>query len=78
MASNVKVVVSSKNNLQFKYKTKFAAIETLLSRLAAADKKRGIETMTVFIDDAASAKKAGIKKVTGVTQKNCKKAVDDL
>lgn len=78
MASNVKIVVSSKNNLQFKYPNKFAAIETLLNRLAAADKKKGIETMTVFIDDAQSAKKAGIKKVSAITPKDCKKAVDEL
>ena len=78
MSSSVKFVVTSKNNLQFKYPNKFTAIETLLGRMAAADKKRGIETRTVFIDDAASAKKAGIKKVSAITPKDCKKAVDNL
>ncbi len=74
----IKLVVSSKQNLQFKYGKQFSAIEKLLTRLQKADKQKKLDTRMVFIDDAASAKKAGIKPVTATTPKECKRAIDDL
>jgi hypothetical protein len=78
METIVKIIVSSKKNLQAKYGNKFPAIEKLLSDLITADKKRNIDTSIVYIDDSASAKKAGIKAVTSITRRSAKTAVDDL
>jgi hypothetical protein len=74
----IKLVITSKRNLQFKYGNKFSAIEKLLTKLEKADKAKMLDTKTVFIDDAASAKAAGIKAVTATTPKECKRAVDEL
>jgi hypothetical protein len=78
METTVKIIVSSKKNLQAKYEKKFVAVEKLLSDLIAADNKKNIITSLVYIDDSASAKKAGITAVKSITRATCKKAVDDL
>ena len=57
----IKLIVSSKNNLKFKYGNKFSEIEKLLKNLQVADKKKGLDTRIVFIDDATSAKRSHIK-----------------
>src|ERR1700742_2401665 len=75
----IKLVVSNKAQLQFKYgKSNFSKINSLLNDLKKADSKKGLNTMIVYIDDAASAKKAGIKKISFNSEKECKRAVDDL
>src|SRR5689334_6497060 len=75
----VKLVVTNKSQLQFKYgKTNFSKINSLLNELKKADSKRGLNTMIVYIDDTDSAKKAGIKKISFNSEKECKRAVDDL
>ena len=73
-----KVIISSKKNLQNKYGTNFSGVETLLNNLVKADDKRGISTQIIYIDDATSASKAGIKAVTSVTRQSAKKVVDDI
>lgn len=73
-----KIVVTAKSTLTLKYGTQFSKIKKLLQSLKAADKKRGIATLIVFIDDAASAKQAGIKPVKNVNARECKRVVDDL
>lgn len=74
----VKILITSKANLQFKYGKSYQEIADLLKKLEEADKKRQIDTKTVFIDDAKSARAAGIKAVSSVTAKECKRAVDEL
>ena len=73
-----KIIVSAKSRLTLKYGKQFSKINKLLQTLKAADKKRGIATRIVFIDDAVSAKQAGIKPVKNVNARECKRAVDDL
>lgn len=74
----IKIVVSSKKNLEFKYGKKFSQINNLLQRLKASDKQKGFDTRIVFIDDAASARASGIKTVKHLTPKACKESVDAL
>ena len=76
--TSVKLIVTSKNNLQFKYGKNFSKIEALLNKLKVADKKKGLDTKIIFIDDPKSAKAAGIKKVSSISEKECKRVVDDL
>jgi len=74
----VKLIVTSKTNLKFKYGKKFSEIEKLLKNLQNADKKRGLDTKVVFIDDATSAKRARLKPTKIVTEQEAKRAIDDL
>lgn len=74
----VKLIVSSKHNLKFKYGKNFPQIEQLLKKLQAADKKKGLDTKIVFIDDASSARAARMKPAKTVTEQEAKRAVDDL
>ncbi|MCC7058461.1 MAG: hypothetical protein IT272_13695 [Chitinophagales bacterium] len=76
--ATLKVIISSKKNLQSKYGNNFSAVETLLKNLVTADGKRGITSQIIFIDDAASASKAGVTAVNSVTQPSAKKAVDAI
>jgi hypothetical protein len=78
MQTLLKCVITSRKNLRAKYGSKASAVEKLLTRLVASDKKRGIRTMIVYIDDAASAKKAGIPVVESITRRSCKEAIDQL
>jgi hypothetical protein len=78
MTTLKKVLVSSKNNLQAKYGKKFPEVEKLLAGLVAGDRKRNVETKIVYIDDAASARKAGITAVASVTRQSAKRAVDAI
>lgn len=74
----VKFIISCRKNLEFKYGKHFPKINGLLTSLIKADKKRQIDTKVIFIDDPKSAKSAGVKPVTTVNMKACKKVVDDL
>ncbi|HET6559847.1 MAG TPA: C25 family cysteine peptidase [Prolixibacteraceae bacterium] len=78
METHKKIIVTSKKNLKAKYDTGFSTVEKLLDDLVAADKKRNIDTQVVYIDDAASTKKAGVKSVASITRQSAKKAIDDL
>ena len=76
--STVKLIVSSKKNLLFKYGNKLSSITALLAKMQKADKANNLDTRLVFIDDATSCKAAGIKTTKTVTEASSKKAVDDL
>ena len=74
----LKFIITSKKNLQFKYGRNFAQVQKLLMRLEKEDKKKGLQTSTIYIDDAASTKKWGLKTITATTARECKRAVDEL
>jgi len=74
----VKFIITSKKNLQFKYGRQFGQLQKLLTQVEKEDRKKGLDTRTVFIDDAASARKAGIKAISATTPRECKRAVDEL
>ncbi|HVU99561.1 MAG TPA: C25 family cysteine peptidase [Puia sp.] len=75
----LKLIISCKNALTLKYgAADFKKVDALLAKLAAADKKKGITTKVVYIDDPASASKAGIPVFASTTEKDCKNAVDAL
>lgn len=74
----VKLIISCRKNLEFKYGKLSPKINDLLSLLVKADKARQIDTKVVFIDDPKSAKSAGVKHITRVDMKACKRVVDEL
>lgn len=74
----VKLIISCRKNLEFKYGKLFPKINGLLTLLVKADKERLINTKVIFIDDPKSAKSAGIKHVTSVDMKSCKRVIDEL
>ncbi len=78
MATQKKIIVTSKKNLKSKYANRFPEVEALLAELIASDLTRDLETLLVYIDDATSAGNAGITEATAIGPKSCKKAVDDL
>ncbi|HEY4111951.1 hypothetical protein [Puia sp.] len=75
----IKLIISCKNPLVLKYgAANFKKVDALLKKLAAADKKKKLTTRVVYIDDPASAKKAGISVYPSTKEKDCKNAVDAL
>ena len=75
----LKLIISCKNPLTLKYgAANFKKVDALLAKLAAADKKKNLSTKIVYIDDPASASKAGIPVFASTTEKDCKNAVDAL
>ncbi len=73
-----KVIISSKKNLQSKYGRNFKTVDKLIATLIASDKKRNVETTLIYVDDSASAKKAGVKPVASLTRQSAKNIVDDV
>jgi hypothetical protein len=62
-----KIIVTNRGALQKKYGTKgFASIIKALTKLSGADKKTGIVTKIVFLDNVAYIKKTGGKAVTRI------------
>ena len=78
MQTLLKCVVTSRKNLQAKYDKQLGKVEKLLKQLVTHDKKRGIRTMIVYIDDSASAKAAGIPAVSSITRRSSKESIDRL
>ena len=74
----VKLIISHKSNLQWKYSKNFSKVTALLKQMQAADKKKGLDTRIVFVDDAASLKNAGVKKIRAYSEQECKRVVDEL
>lgn len=75
----VKLIVSSKAKMVFKYGSQSSGIEKLLKELTKADKTdKSLDTRVVWVDDAVSCKAAGVKKVTSLSERECKRIVDDL
>jgi len=59
-----KVIVTHRGALKGKYGTKgLAKIRAAIAKLVAADKKRGVKTGVVYLDDARVMKKMGAKTV---------------
>jgi hypothetical protein len=74
----LKIVITSKKNLVLKYQGQFNLIEKELKKLVAADKKKKLETLIVYLDDLSSSQKAGLAPVLSVTEKNCKNYFDKI
>lgn len=73
-----KIIITAERTLTLKYGKQFSRIKKLLQNLKTADKKRGIATTIVYIDNATSAKQAGIKPIKNLNARACKTAVDLL
>lgn len=74
----VKLIVSNKSKLQWKYGKNLSKLTALLKELKAADAKRGLDTRIAFVDDAASMKATGVKRLKVDSLQEYKRAVDDL
>jgi hypothetical protein len=74
----VKLIVTNKSKLEWKYGKNFSRVSSLLKKMQAADKKKGLDTRIAFVDDAASLKSAGVKKINTDSLKEYKRVVDDL
>ena len=74
----VKLIVTNKSKLQWKYGKNFSKISAILKQMQAADKKKGLDTRIAFVDDAPSLKSSGIKKISSDSEKEYKRIVDDL
>lgn len=74
-----KVIVTNLTALRNKYGKGVAKIEAAIKRLVAADKKRGITTRLVALDDAPSMKKLKAPVVTNADDfKQNKQAIDGV
>lgn len=76
--ATLKAIISSKKNLQSKYGIQFNAVDNLLEDIVNADIKRGLKTIVVYIDDAASCLNAGIQPVRFVNRQTAKRSVDAI
>jgi len=76
--SSLKLIITSKKNLELKYGSKFHVIQDLFRQLMEFDKSNGIKTELIFLDDTISAKKAGLPKAVPITERNCKAAFDKI
>lgn len=73
-----KVIVTNRGELTKKYGSKgFAAIRKALATLSAADKKRGITSRVVYLDDKVSMTKIGGKAVLNASDPQENKAAID-
>ncbi|TAD85064.1 MAG: hypothetical protein EAY75_11975 [Bacteroidetes bacterium] len=66
----VKLIVTSKKNLSFKYGKKVAAIHKLLLKMQKADLVHRLDTHIVYVDDAASCKAVGVSAVENTSEAN--------
>src|SRR5829696_776284 len=75
-----KIIVTNRKALLKKYGSNgFATIRKALTALIAADKKRGIKSRVVYLDDKASMKKLGGTAVISATNpRRNKEAIDAL
>ncbi|MDZ4819917.1 MAG: hypothetical protein SGJ20_13185 [Planctomycetota bacterium] len=73
-----KIIVTNRSVLASKYGSKgLVTIRKALTGLIAADKKRGIQSRVVYLDDKAAMKKMGGKAVTSATDpRENKEAID--
>jgi len=74
----VKLIVSNKSKLQWKYGKNFSRVTGILKKMQIADKKRGLETRIAFVDDAVSLKSSGVRKIKTDAETEYKRVVDDL
>src|SRR5258705_438667 len=75
-----KLIITNRSALTAKYGAPgLSKIKDAIKQLVAADKKRMLNTLLVFVDDAAAMKKAKGKAVTDVTDpEQYKNAIDAL
>jgi hypothetical protein len=75
-----KIIVTNKSALKAKYGAAgLTAIQSAVSKLIAADKKRKITGQLVYLDDAAAMKKMGGTAVTvAASPRQNKKAIDSI
>jgi hypothetical protein len=73
-----KLIVTAASTLQLKYGRQFNKVKALLQQLKTSDRKKGLDTMIVYIDDAASCKQAGIAVTKFIKPRECKQAIDAL
>src|SRR5437868_15516334 len=80
MAKGVdKVIVTNFSALQQKYSTVFKHVAAAIGRLVAADKKRGLTTAVVPLDDVRAMKKLHAPPVTTWKDpKQNKRAIDGV
>lgn len=78
MSAVLKIIITSKKNLSSKYGKNFTKVEQYLKDLATADTKRNLSTQIVYVDEANSISKIGLKPVVTITRKNCKLIVDQI
>jgi hypothetical protein len=63
-----KIIATNRSALMKKYGSKgLSTIRNSLTALIAADKKRGIQSRVVYLDDKATMKKMGGKAVMSAT-----------
>lgn len=74
----VKLIISHKENLQWKYENNFSKIIALLKKMQSVDAKKGLDTKIIFADDVASLKNSHVKKISSWSEEECKRIVDDL
>ncbi|HVF96231.1 MAG TPA: C25 family cysteine peptidase [Flavisolibacter sp.] len=74
----VKLIVTNKSKLQWKYGKNFSKLNTLLKELKDAGNKQGLDTRIAFVDDATSMKPTGVKKLKVDSEQEYKRVVDDL
>jgi hypothetical protein len=74
-----KLIITHKTALQKKYATQFPKIVSLLKKIVAADKNKGLQSKYVFLDDAKMMKSFKARVVTKAANENQhKNALDDL
>jgi hypothetical protein len=80
MAADIdKVVITNASALKAKYHRRVSEIDTAVKRLIAADKKRGLNTRRVDVDDAGVMKALGGAAVTDpLSEKQAKAAIDAI
>jgi len=74
-----KIIVSNKTALESLYHDKVTRVTTALDKLIASDKKKGIETQVVYLDDAEAMNKLNASPVTDAgNEKQNKTAIDGV
>lgn len=74
-----KVIVSNKSALEALYVDKITLVTAALNKLIASDKKKGIETRVVYLDDVKAMKELNVSPVTDPGNgKQNKKAIDGV
>lgn len=78
--NSVKLCITSRRNLSNKYAAAdIKKIDTVVKKWIAADNKRGINTVLVAVDDAASMAPHGVAPIAGtVTAAKAKRVIDKL
>ena len=72
-----KIIITNVSVLKKKYGSGFKKIESTIKKLITADKKRGLQTRLIAIDDAATMKPFKASPVTtAASPKQNKQAID--